>query len=68
MAQLLPQRKNDLFIMENLMAMGTKGKILEEINICMKYLRVTCWSDISTGNGKKISVNAWKGKEKQNTD
>ena len=51
-AHLLPQRHNDSIIMKDIMATGIERKLLEELNICGNYLRVTCWSDIETGNGK----------------
>ena len=49
---LLPQRQNDSFITGDMMATGIEGKLLAELNICRKYLRLKLRSDIATGNGK----------------
>ena len=40
--------------MENLIKSGFKGNELDELNKCQIYLKVTCLSDVSTGDGLSI--------------
>ena len=46
--------------MEDFMATGLEGELLAELNLCWKYLHFTWWSDISMGDGNKISANDWR--------
>ena len=54
--------------MEEFMAAGFEGEKLAELNLCLQDLCVTCWSDVSTGDGKAISANAWKCKKNWTID
>ena len=65
---LLPQRKNDSLIMEYFIEAGINRDLLAELNLCHQALQVTCRLDISTGDGKEISDNAWKGKMNRKKD
>ncbi len=53
---LLPQRDNDVFIMEQLARAGHTPKQLSELNRCRLYLQVTTHSDISSGDGTSITM------------
>ena len=48
--------------MEDLIATGTKGNILEDLKIYWQQLIDTCRYDITTGDGKEIPESSWKGK------
>ena len=60
---LQPQRQKDSFIMGDFIAACIKGEPHSKINRCHIALHATCRSDISTVNGKAISLNAIKGKK-----
>jgi hypothetical protein len=50
----VPQRKNDIFIMEKAMSLGFKPHELLRINRCRIYLRASTISDISSADGTAI--------------
>ena len=57
-----PQREHDIPIMEEIINSGRFSKSqLTSINKCRMYLQAFHLSDIATGDGKKISNNAWHG-------
>ena len=58
---LKPQRDNVSLIMEDLIKSGFKGNDLSKINRCWIYLKVTCISDVSTGDGLIIPLSIRKG-------
>ena len=59
---LEPQRKNDKFIMEEIMKKGYSKKKLIRLNKCRLYLQVITLADISNGDGDKIAKNFLDGK------
>ena len=61
--------KTKLFIYHGrLMAAGFEGELLAELDIFHQSLHVTYQYEISTGDGKEISANAWKGKKNWTLD
>ena len=54
--------------MEDFIAAGIEGDILAKLNIFRLALCVTCRSNISTGGGKAILINALKGNKKWTLD
>lgn len=54
-------RDNDNFIMEEVIRHGFRGADLKKINECRMFLQVANLSEISTVDGKNITLNAWKG-------
>ena len=57
------QRQNNSFIMEDFIEADIDGYILAELNRFRLTFRANCRSDISTGDGKDISLNTLKGKK-----
>ena len=49
--------------MEDFIESGFEGYLWEYLNMCRKSVHATCLYDISTGNSKAISANAWKVKD-----
>ena len=60
-------RKHDRFLMEEIINLKvfTSGQ-LHKINQCRLYLQVTTVSDITTGDGRRITKVAWRGKRDSN--
>ena len=56
------KRENDAFLMEGFIAAGATTTELQAINRCRLYLRVTTVSDISTGDGQRLSQTAYERK------
>ncbi len=57
----LPQRENDLFIMEGLIQVHTSPTDLIACNHCRLYLQVAFLSDIVSGDGLFLLDDAWLG-------
>ena len=62
-ANLQPQRQNNSFIMEDFIEADIDGYIMAELNRFRLTFRANCRSEISTGDGKDISLNTLKGKK-----
>ena len=54
-------RDNDSFIMEEVIRHGFRAADLKKINECRMFLQVANLSEITTVDGKNITLNAWKG-------
>ena len=65
---LLHQRQNYSFIMEDFLENHIKGELLAELNIFRQRIHSTCRSDITTENGNVITSNACKGKKNGTTN
>ena len=53
--QFSPQRKNDQTIMDIITSSETKPIIIEQMNLCRQFLKITYLSDITTADGTSIS-------------
>jgi hypothetical protein len=60
-SQLKPQRQNDKFIMDALLAAGFKGYVLKELNACQMFLNTVALADIVNADGLDITINTWNG-------
>ena len=56
-----PKRYNDKCIMDGFLAQDLPSTVLQRINCCRLFLKVTQLSDISTLAGDQIERNAWLG-------
>ena len=50
-----------MFLMQHFVMMGTQGAKLDKVNRCHLYLQVTSLADITSGNGRLILEDVWKG-------
>ena len=57
---------NNHHIMEEIFHYGYRGNELKKINECRMFLQVMNLSEITTGNGKKITKQAWDGQKADN--
>jgi hypothetical protein len=55
-------REHDRPIMAVFGDLGWSDKLLYRVNICRMFLQVITLADIATGDGKRISYDAWTGK------
>ena len=58
---LSPKRKNDCLLMNKFLSQAVCPSDLKIINRCRLYLRVTCLSDITTGDGKRLQDDIFRG-------
>ena len=56
-------REEDKILMEHFMLQGYKGIELRNINCCRLYLKVITLADITSGDGKTITKEAWDVKK-----
>jgi hypothetical protein len=55
------RRGNDSFLMELFLSSNLGSDALRRLNRCRLFLKVTTLSDITTGDGNKITKSAWQG-------
>lgn len=61
-AKLFLQRTNDLYLMEEFARANFRGPDLASLNICRIILHSVTLADISTVDGKAITLDAWQGR------
>ena len=54
-------RLQDCSIMDSFLDKGIKGKIITKANKCRIHLKAFHLSDITTGDGKAITISSWNG-------
>jgi hypothetical protein len=54
-------RTDDTFLMSTFAAFGYRKKQLKQLNVCRLFCHATRISDITTGDGKRIHAESWKG-------
>ena len=59
--QLQLRRVNDILLLESFLASNLGSDTLCCLNRCRIFLQVSTLSDITTGNGLKITTSAWQG-------
>jgi hypothetical protein len=62
--QLLPQRKNDKFLMDEFRTQF-RGLELKQLNECRMFLHAVTLSDIVSANGQEITINSWEGRQEE---
>ena len=64
--KLIPNRENDINIMERFIQQGYSKSYLASLNRCRIYLKVIWLSDITTVDGKNINKVSYQGKYQPN--
>ena len=60
-APLLPQCDHDVVFMQQVGSSALSRGEVRSVNLCRQWLRVLYLSDIVTGDGRSIQLEAWKG-------